>query len=1483
MAAKSESSSTVPNHKGSVAEHTIQSATIDEPSSRYFCGKGEIHFWKNFMFEPDGRPYIRVTHDISIDEVLTILTRDWKFTLPRIVLVVVSSLATWQEWSAPRQLENFKEGLIKEWSATRQLENFKESLIKAANTTAMWILTNGVNTGIAKEIGSWVNEELVQRLILRCHPHPHTTDFEKRPPLCLVGVVREDLLTCADKFETTKDGTVYIENAGSRPEDNRFDLNPDHTHFIIVKDDTVNKSGLNYFILKLEQHLSMTPDEDSGKGCIPVVALVCQGGTGCNKMVLEHLKKQLPVLVIQGSGGVADLLSLAFNEIDRRGATLWDPEFVESVLKPEISTQICQMFPKFRDNALSRNVFKDRIIECLRLACQTQEQMYFTVINIHHHRNNLKHLDDILLKVVFKSQVRHHHAHQMKKDLLLTLDWNCPHVAMSKVFSKDFAQQYQIDREEFEYALLRPKREEFLHIFLNRGFQVHKYLSPKRLRQLFSKIQHEEFFRSVCWEGALGHSMLYKISKNFIEGDLNWLIETTSGMRNFIDPDELLMNTAQGIYIQDAASAERKALVILSLWAVFSNRRKTAEVLWKNCDQPIHLALLVSMTYEKLTMYVNEGTIKHELLDTSKYFAGLATGVLDMCYLDSTCRAYDILSVQSMDWKYKTAVDIAAEAKNRKFLAHPCCQKWLTNQFLGRISIRDITWGFFSVPLWLKVILCAFTVLPMYIWVRIKSDPHQMDYGEEDECDKDFSSKNITEAVKYDRCDTGGTVGQEGILIRQNPPIYRMVYVMWNAPITKFWVYQIFYILFLGTLSVAVLWPSCGDPTLDTVCVVWTFLIAVETIDRTYRLHLTNANVPLLSKCIEVFLIMFFCVTYLCSRLLRIGLFEDPYNGKVLTCVGLLYFYYRQTLIYLPISPQLGPLLHIVKLMVCRDFANFMRMALLVIICGGIVVHVMLYPDYPITVELFRRIFHMAWFSLWLTPIDDLEDSDESCPNAGLWPYVFAVIYFAHLKLILLTVLVALFYNTVAEVTPQADAVWKFQRYELVMDFAMRRCLPPPLNAIAYVWCVLFAIFKACRRAIRRKKRHLPVYPLAKDVSKGQKLSELDYHYWKQKALEYSNILASADQNKGQMMGDNLTLMLEDVDYQRTTLDRLKGQVEEVQRKMSLSLIYLETLKQSCSSKGDPVSVVATIQQQTTLHYISRQSPYPGTKIQRFPVPDKFVPWEVMWLDYDPVAYTRPRAQFPAPLQVYVDEDIVVVPKTDNAQSLPPLQWNCLSTTPGGVNIDRRSWIEDADSTNIIYILENEGVPRNPAGRTGLKGRGALPRWGPNHYVLFIISRYQKSRSALSTGRGLEIALMRIFRTDQFVLPGDFVPGELKYDGVMRVCFKVPEGTPMSTAEHVKDFFSGCLEEQPDASDPSQVVDCSMARRGYMDDPMNTDNCWREVELWKVHYGGKETLGEKFQPNVVWRLVTDDLFLKLPSGHSNLFNEVWNFQGTLTL
>lgn len=37
-----------------------------------------------------------------------------------------------------------------------------------------------------------------------------------------------------------------------------------------------------------------------------------------------------------------------------------------------------------------------------------------------------------------------------------------------------------------------------------------------------------------------------------------------------------------------------------------------------------------------------------------------------------------------------------------------------------------------------------------------------------------------------------------------------------------------------------------------------------------------------------------------------------------------------------------------------------------------------------------------------------------------------------------------------------------------------------------------------------------------------------------------------------------------------------------------------------------------------------------------------------------------------------------------------------------------------------------------------------------------------------------------------------------------------------------------------------------MVKRGYMDDPWNTDQAWREVELWHVHYNGNENLSQQF-------------------------------------
>lgn len=178
-------------------------------------------------------------------------------------------------------------------------------------------------------------------------------------------------------------------------------------------------------------------------GCteIPVVSILVQGGYDCARLVLDHLKRRIPVVVLRGSGGLADLLSFAYAELKQRShdmATAWDPEYVESFLKPELSNKIIHHFPKLRENTLARNIFRDRILECVRYSKQNTRS-YLKVLNMHSSSCNLENLGEYLLLALFKSQQTNRaslNEDLLMRELYLTLDWNCPHVARSEVLGK---------------------------------------------------------------------------------------------------------------------------------------------------------------------------------------------------------------------------------------------------------------------------------------------------------------------------------------------------------------------------------------------------------------------------------------------------------------------------------------------------------------------------------------------------------------------------------------------------------------------------------------------------------------------------------------------------------------------------------------------------------------------------------------------------------------------------------------------------------------------------------------------------------------------------------------------------------------------------------------------------------------------------------------------------------------------------------------
>jgi hypothetical protein len=50
-----------------------------------------------------------------------------------------------------------------------------------------------------------------------------------------------------------------------------------------------------------------------------------------------------------------------------------------------------------------------------------------------------------------------------------------------------------------------------------------------------------------------------------------------------------------------------------------------------------------------------------------------------------------------------TVVQLAYNSDNKEFMAHSILQKWVTRKFYGEITPRELSWGFFSAPDYIKV------------------------------------------------------------------------------------------------------------------------------------------------------------------------------------------------------------------------------------------------------------------------------------------------------------------------------------------------------------------------------------------------------------------------------------------------------------------------------------------------------------------------------------------------------------------------------------------------------------------------------------------------------------------------------------------------------------------------------------------------------------------------------------------------------------
>ncbi|XP_063561486.1 ADP-ribose pyrophosphatase, mitochondrial isoform X3 [Gorilla gorilla gorilla] len=160
-------------------------------------------------------------------------------------------------------------------------------------------------------------------------------------------------------------------------------------------------------------------------------------------------------------------------------------------------------------------------------------------------------------------------------------------------------------------------------------------------------------------------------------------------------------------------------------------------------------------------------------------------------------------------------------------------------------------------------------------------------------------------------------------------------------------------------------------------------------------------------------------------------------------------------------------------------------------------------------------------------------------------------------------------------------------------------------------------------------------------------------------------------------------------------------------------------------------------------HNKARTSPYPGSKVERSQVPNEKVGWLVEWQDYNPVEYTA--------------VSVLAGPRWADPQ---------ISESNFSPKFNEKDGHVERKSKNGLYEIEN-GRPRNPAGRTGLVGRGLLGRWGPNHAADPIITRWKRDSSGnkimhpVSGKHILQFVAIKRKDCGEWAIPGGMVdPGE---------------------------------------------------------------------------------------------------------------------------
>ncbi|XP_071505230.1 transient receptor potential cation channel subfamily M member 3-like [Diadema antillarum] len=1014
--------------------------------------------------------YIRLADDTPPDMVLQLLKKHWNLGLPNLLISMRGGL---QDFAIQPKL---KRVLCK-------------GLGKAARTTGAWIVTGGTNTGVTMLVGDALNNHSVKM----------------RGRVVTIGIAPWGVLNSRESLIGQDASRPY--HSVACPVSKGFKLNSHHTHFLLVDNGTVEQYGCEALLRrKFEKYLSQ--QHVSPRRQVPVVTVVVEGGANVIRTVLANVSGDppIPVVVFDGTGRAADIIAF-MHKFSRKDGTL----------VPSLREQLLETIKHTFD-------FNQRQSEKLyhELAMCMKNKELITVFCLG--TEGVEDFDLAILTALLKAQ-----AKSYSDQLNLALSWNRVDIAKTQIFvhGRDWPEGV-LDQVMME--ALANNQVEFVELMKDNGVNMHKFLTMARLEELYNTKQGPaNTLPYLVKDVGKHHHHLQKYSLY----DMGMVFENLMGgtyQSSYTDRTfkALHQNTLKkGLSFTLLIEREASDATVppidplhktfdfpfneLFIWAVLTKRQKMALFLWRQDEEALAKALVASSLYRAMAKSAEvmnlETDISGELRRYAEEFNVLALDLLDRCYREDEVVTIHLLTVQLDNWSKHTCLSLAAMAQHREFMAHACCQVLLNDLWHGGlqaqkyINIKVITSLLFPAC----IFAIGFKSTEELLLMPQTLEEHMQDVEDADRPSFTSSTSftrlhNAIEEEEIEMAERPGLRKRLTISSKDTTPSEhqrhssnrdlpirstdkrqlsggKKLYEFFNAPITKFWSYTIFYLAFMALYNYVCLFRMGPMPSIFE----WIVIAYIISTGMEHVRELLAAEPSRLSHKFQVFYSVFWNVHDFFAILIFVVGFvlrmvpSTHLSGRVVYCVVIVLWYLR-FLEILSVSNYLGPLINMIGKML-RDMCYFLIVLIIILVSFGVIRQSVLNPNVEPSWWPIREVLHEPYWMIYgevyagkiNPPCGDGPDMDPCM--TGYWVVPVAMsIYCLVANILIVNILIALFNTTFQRTMPIANQLWKFQRYSVTMKYEQKPILVPPFTILCYLFSLFKFIVCQCRNCEKRQE-----------------------------------------------------------------------------------------------------------------------------------------------------------------------------------------------------------------------------------------------------------------------------------------------------------------------------------------------------------------------------------------------------------------------------